>query len=107
MRVRFKLPGKLIEIYRVNDVCTSYAAVEQGLRQGPDARMCGMRTSACGSPVAVRSKKWRCTKHGCSIRTMVVPNWTAASLHKGSIPTDAGVTPARPRCWCKWPSADG
>ncbi|KAB8038597.1 T6SS effector phospholipase Tle3 domain-containing protein [Janthinobacterium aquaticum] len=49
VRVRPELPGNVIVIHGVNDVGTSYEAVEQGLCQGLDARMYGVRDS--GRPI--------------------------------------------------------
>lgn len=41
VRIRPELPGNVIVIHGVNDVGTSFGAVEQGLCQGLDARMYG------------------------------------------------------------------
>ena len=41
VRIRPELPGNIIVIHGVNDVGTSFGAVEKGLCQGLDARMYG------------------------------------------------------------------
>ena len=46
VRVRRELPGNVIVIHGVNDVGTSFGALEKGLCQGLDARMYGLVMAA-------------------------------------------------------------
>ena len=56
VRVRRELPGNVIVIHGVNDVGTSFDAVEKGLCQGLDARLYGLRE---GGPGILRPAAWR------------------------------------------------
>ena len=51
IRLRRELPGNVIVIHGVNDVGTSFDAVEKGLCEGLNARLYGMRES---SPAILR-----------------------------------------------------
>jgi hypothetical protein len=56
VRVRRELPGNVIVIHGVNDVGTSFGALEKGLCQGLDARLYGLRE---GGPGILRPAAWR------------------------------------------------
>ena len=61
VRVRRELPGNVIVIHGVNDVGTSFEAIEKGLCQGLDARLYGMRE---GGPAILRPAVWRMPQPG-------------------------------------------
>ena len=56
IRLRRELPGNVIVIHGVNDVGTSFDAVEEGLCEGLNARLYGMRES---SPAILRPATYR------------------------------------------------